>query len=142
MEIPEKYIMKLSGSVVEYGYDYRYDKEIKDKIFNSQNGSIVPLCYNYIHEMGCQAGIAKLKIDEKGISADCYIYDTPFGRSVTEFINANLVFELGMYVNHVETTTHGDKTIVTKGTIREVSIVPVENARYPVEIEKGNIDEK
>lgn len=138
MEIPEIFIMKLSGSVVEYGYDYRYDKEIKEKIFNNQDGSIVPLSYNYIHSMGCQAGVAKLKIDEKGISADCYIYDIPFGRTVAEFINANLIFELGMYVNQVEATTHGDKTIVTKGTIREVSIVPVENARYPVEIVKEN----
>ena len=138
MEIPENYIMKLSGSVVEYGNDYRYNKKIKEKIFDDQNGSVVPLCYDYIHQIGCLAGVAELKIDEKGISADCYIYDTSYGKSIAEFINANLIFELGMYVNCVEAATHGDETIVTKGTIREVSIVPVENPRYPVEIIKEN----
>ncbi len=137
--IPEKYIMKLSGSVVEYGMDYRYDRKIKEKIFDGQNGSVVPLCYNHIHEIGSLAGVAELKTTEKGMSADCYIYDIAYGRSITEFINANLIFELGIYANNIETTTHGDETIITKGTIREISIIPVENVRYPVKIEGGNI---
>lgn len=137
MGIPKKYTMKLSGSVVEYGMDYRYNKKIKEKIFDGQNGSVVPLCYNHIHQYGCLAGAAELKIDEKGISADCYFYDTSYGISVENLINAGLNFELGMYANNIEVMAHGDETVVTKGTIREISIIPVEKVRYPVKIEKG-----
>lgn len=140
MEIPEKYIMKLSGSVAEYGNDYRYNKKLKEKIFDSQSGSVVALSYNYDHHSQpvCLLGVAELKTDEKGISADCYICDVLNGRMVKELIDTGMPFELGMWANQIETITHGDETIVTKGTIREVSIVPVENVIYPVEIEKEN----
>lgn len=140
MEIPEKYIMKISGSVVEYENDYRYSTKIKEKIFGSQIGSVVPLSFNYDHYNRplCLLGVAKLKTDEKGISADCYICDVLNGRMVKELIDSGTPFELGIYANNIESTTHGDETIITKGTIKEVSIVPVENVIYPIEIDKEN----
>lgn len=131
----KKYIMKLSGSVINYGYDKRYNKNIKERIFSSQNKMQMPLCYDHIHEIGLLAGEAEIKEDEKGVSAVCYIYDTPYGRHIKELIDSNLQFEFGAYVNMAEMITYGDKTIVTKGVIREISIVPVENVMYPVKIE-------
>ena len=112
--------------------------KIKEKIFDGQSGSVVPLCFNYDHYNLplCLLGVAKLKTYEKGISADCYICDVLDGRMVKELINSGTPFELGMYANDIESTTHGDETIITKGTIKEVSIVPVENVIYPIEIDK------
>ena len=132
----KKCIMKLSSSVINYGYDERYNKKIRERIFSSQNEIQTPLCYNYIHEIGSVAGVAEIKEDENGVSAVCYIHDTFYGRRIKEKIDSNLQFELGAYINMVETTTNGDETIVTKGVIREISIVPVEKVRYPVKIEK------
>ena len=132
-----KHIMKLSGSVINYGYDERYNKKIKERIFGSQNETQTPVCYNHRHDI--MLGQAEIKEDENGVSAVCYICNTDYGKRVKELIDSNLQFELGAYINMVRTITHGDETIVTEGVIREISIVPVENARYPVRIEKGNV---
>lgn len=135
-ENDKKYIMKLSGSVINYGYDKRYNKNIKERIFSSQNETKAPLCYDNIHEIGLLAGETEIKEDENGVSAVCYICNTPYGRHIKELIDSNLQFELGACVNMVETITHGNETIVTKGVILEISIIPVENAMYPVKIEQ------
>lgn len=134
MEIPEKYIMKLSGSVLEYGNDPRYDRKIKERIFSKQNGCVVPVCYNYIHEIGSLVGMAELKENEKGVSADCYVIDTAFTRKVKELLESPC-YELAVCINKVKTFTHGDETIVTEGNIREVSIVQVGyKPRFPFEV--------
>lgn len=134
MEIPEKYIMKLSGSVLEYGNDPRYNRKIKERLFSKQNGCTVPVCYNYIHEIGTLVGIAELKENKKGVSADCYVIDTAFTRKVKELLESPC-YELGACITGVETVTHGDETIVTKGDIREVSIVQVGyKPRFPFEV--------
>ena len=93
---------------------------IRHNAFKSNDGKIVPLCWNHIHnDPEYILGHALLENREEGVIAHCSLNDSPKAESVKYAIKHGDVASLSIYANQLK--QNGSDVI--HGLIREVSVV-------------------
>ncbi|MBO5319000.1 MAG: hypothetical protein J6B01_04835 [Ruminococcus sp.] len=124
--------------VIKYGTKV-FDVIYKDNCLHNEDGMLVPLCWNHIHDdPDSVLGTAVLEKRTGGIYAYCTLNNEHVKSDVIKMLRDKGSVSLSPYVNRVKYDTHSEygKTFIVDGVIREVSLVPAridpDEAYYPV----------